>query len=326
MKTKFLYTLVSSENDCYLEQAFLSMASLKYNNPEAKIILLVDQVTNSSFHDNRKKLLSYVDELKVIDVDRESSAFFRSRFIKTNARNLVEGDFLYIDSDTIITKSLNDIDQCQYEIAACQDSHVPFNLNPYKATCKKHAELLNWDLNDDVTYFNSGVIYVKDTQNTRDFYKLWHKEWLSGTKSKVFMDQPSFAKANHIMGDSIRMLDDIWNCELKYGMQFLKDAKIVHYLCSNKNIHSINNVFLLNDQNYFESIKKNCSITDNIKQLFTDPFKGIVSGTTLINNSVYSDSIVWYLLNNRGSIIYNIVNTLFKFLFALRRFFFKTYQ
>lgn len=41
MKTKIIYVLVSNENDCYLEQALVSIYSLRLYNPDANLLLLV---------------------------------------------------------------------------------------------------------------------------------------------------------------------------------------------------------------------------------------------------------------------------------------------
>lgn len=43
MKTKIIYVLVSNENDCYLEQALVSIYSLRLYNPDANLLLLVDE-------------------------------------------------------------------------------------------------------------------------------------------------------------------------------------------------------------------------------------------------------------------------------------------
>lgn len=55
MKTKVAYVVVSSPNDIYLEQAYVSMFSLKHHMPDAYIVLLTDRLTSESLkvHDPR---------------------------------------------------------------------------------------------------------------------------------------------------------------------------------------------------------------------------------------------------------------------------------
>ena len=55
MKTKIIYVLVSNENDCYLEQALVSIYSLRLYNPDANLLLLVDEETSSIYNHRTTK-------------------------------------------------------------------------------------------------------------------------------------------------------------------------------------------------------------------------------------------------------------------------------
>ena len=48
MKTKMVYVLVSNDKDYYLEQAYVSMFSLKKYNPKAQIYVVADQEDRKS--------------------------------------------------------------------------------------------------------------------------------------------------------------------------------------------------------------------------------------------------------------------------------------
>ena len=48
MKTKIVYAVVSDETDIFLEQALLSIFSLKKYNTNAFVELVIDQETNES--------------------------------------------------------------------------------------------------------------------------------------------------------------------------------------------------------------------------------------------------------------------------------------
>lgn len=39
------------------------------------------------------------------------------------------------------------------------------------------------------------------------------------------MDQPAFAKTNYMLNHPVQTLDNVWNCELKHGVKYLKEAK-----------------------------------------------------------------------------------------------------
>ena len=276
MKTHFVYVLTSTENDIYLEQAYVSMFSLKHYMPEAHIVLLTDSTTQSTFTGIREKEIRFADEIIAIDLDAQKfNGQKRSRILKTSVRKYIKGDFLFIDCDTIITKPLDGLEEIDAEIAACWDTHSLFKDNPYRDLCVRHAKLLGWDVEQEEEYFNSGVIYVKDTPLTHQFYDQWNKNWFNGETRGVNMDQPAFALTNFQMGHVVKVLPDIWNCELKHGIKFLKDANIVHYLCTNASKRQDKQLFIMNEKNTLLKIKENGDISSDIVDTIKDPFKGI---------------------------------------------------
>lgn len=72
----------------------------------------------------RSHILELVDEVVSVDVGNGFSPQQRSRILKTSARNLVNGDYLFIDCDTIVLKPIEEIDSCPAEIAAVKDCHT----------------------------------------------------------------------------------------------------------------------------------------------------------------------------------------------------------
>ena len=280
MRTQIVYVLVSSLEDHYLEQAYISMFSLKYHMPESYITLITDRLTADSFTGIRKTETKYIDNLVVVDIDSNRyTAQQRSRQLKTSVRNLIDGDFLYVDCDTIITQSLDEIDSVEFEIAACRDTHAEFSKNPYRDMALRDGHLLGWPIDEEKDYFNGGVIYVKDTPITHEYYRLWNKNLTDGYLVKVFMDQPSFAKTNYEMNHIVKNLPDIWNCELKHGIRYLKDAKIVHYLTTNIAKYQQEQLFILNEKDALTNVKLTGEINDKILSVIKDPFKGLAEVT-----------------------------------------------
>lgn len=220
--------------DIYLEQAYVSMWSLKYHNPTDHIIVLMDTKTKETLSGHREAEIKWAEETIVIDFkENKYTNVQRSRILKTSARRYVTGDFLFVDTDTIITKSLESIDNVSADMAACRDSHSPFKENPYRRMCIEHGKTLGWPIEEEDTYFNSGVIFVKESDLAKRFYERRNANWVDGFHKRFNMDQPAFAKTNYEMGQIVKELDGAWNCELRHGVQYLKDALIVHYLCTN---------------------------------------------------------------------------------------------
>lgn len=326
MKTKIVYVLVSSSKDIYLEQAYISMYSVKYYMPDAHITLLTDKQTEATFTNVREKELKYTDEIISIDIDNKYSAQQRSRILKTSVRKYIKGDFLFIDTDTIIVKPLYDIDLIEADIAACWDTHAPFLLNPYRRMCLEHGKKLKWPIDKEEIYFNSGVIYVKDSKIAHEFYDLWNKNWFDGCKKKVFMDQPSFAKTNYMLNHPIKTLDDIWNCELKHGIRFLKDAFIVHYLCTNVSKNNDHQVFLLNEKQIFlDIIQNDAEIPSIINEVIKDPFKGIYRITHIFaGNDLYffHSELFSFIYKYHDTFIFKVTNLIITKLKLFKRYFF----
>lgn len=326
MKTKLVYILTSTPKDIYLEQMYVSMFSAKQCMPDAHIVLLTDTTTQKTFTGTREKEIQYADEIVAVDLDPQRfNGQQRSRQLKTSARNLIDGDFLFVDCDTIICKPLYEIDNFNFDIAACEDTHSEFQKNPYKRMCLRHGKRLGWPIEKETVYFNSGIIYVKDNERTRDFYKRWNENLLAGYSRNVFMDQPSFAKTNYDFNHIVQKLDDVYNCELKHGIRFLKDAKIVHYLCTNKSVCQEEQLFVMNESRVLEGIKVDAVISEEVKQAIADPFKGLAKVTHCFAGSdvqffttslykemrmLYGRPVLFKIANFIPEVLFRIVNTI----------------
>lgn len=179
MNTKIIYVVSSDETDIYLEQTLLSVFSLRKHNPNAYVELIVDQDTAATITGKREEILKYIDNKVVVNVPKEYNKKETSRFLKTNVREYVDGDYLFVDSDTIITDKLDEIDLFDGDIGAVINNHVPISQysNNYASLIRRIAKQEGWEISDDVQYFNSGVLYVKDTEKARHFCSDWHQKW-----------------------------------------------------------------------------------------------------------------------------------------------------
>ena len=231
MITKLVFVLTCSEKGTYIEQALMSVWSAHHRNPDAHIVLLTDDKTNELLQGVRGEVLRYVSEKIVVPFeDKEASMMYRSRWIKTSARELVRGDFLFVDCDTICQHSLDEIDHIDCEIGAVLESHLIVNdycQGLYDST-KEETVTIGVDLDEEKLYFSSGVILVRDTERTHRIYKLWHQYWMEGNEIGLKIDQPALAKANREMGHIIKQIPDIYNCILFTRPPFIREAHILH--------------------------------------------------------------------------------------------------
>lgn len=231
MRTKIVYVLVSSLQDTYYEQCLVSVWSLKNYNPKSVIIILTDQKTNETLVENRKELKNLADEIKVINTPDQYTSWQSSREIKTNIRKHIKGDFLFIDTDTVICSPLDEIDTIKSEIAIVPDFHTSFKDYPFrKYIFNEMKRLFNQDVSNVDNYFNSGVIFAKDTPLVHNFFEQWHNNWEhSALKKNNPKDQPALLKTDADAGQIIDILDGSYNCQIAASIRFLTNAKIIHF-------------------------------------------------------------------------------------------------
>ena len=235
---KFVYALVSSENDYYAEQALISMHSLRLHNPDACIVLVTDSATLNTLTGNRAQIKDYVNEYVTVNPPAEFTPVQKSRFIKTSLRQNVKGDFLYIDNDTIIVDSLDALEELDCEMGAVLDLHTTADNNVQLNWYLKHTKKEFWGYN---RYFNGGVLFVRDTENTHKLFADWHRLWNEErVKYGINKDQPTFAQANVANGCLIKELDDYYNCQIfmPYGKRYALTARIIHYFYNTRDINS----------------------------------------------------------------------------------------
>ncbi len=251
------------------------------------MVLLVDDKTGIYIEEKCKTALAYVNEVVRITFPEEFDNKKRSRYLKTNARNYIAGDYLFIDTDTIITSSLSMIDEFDVLIGAVFDQHSPlFQHFSFKEIKYKMAKL-GYDIRNTDSYYNSGVMYVKDVIETRNFYRKWHENYVEGNKYKIFTDQQSLLKVNAEM-NMISPLGGEWNCQIMNDISNLRDAKIIHYFCTGGHKKNPIPPYKLMSMDVCENIRKSgyrvnsklIYIIENSKYLYNTPVR-VFSGEDL---------------------------------------------
>lgn len=325
MKTPIIYVLISNDKDFYCEQAIISLVSLHMYNYGVKAILVTDHDTYQTLTGNRKRLIQLVSDIKIVDVPTSFSMLQKSRFIKTSLREIIQGDYLFIDTDTIICSSLEDIDNFKEDIGAVKDHHLTMADLPEsdKKLIYQRASVTSWDITpQDTIYFNSGVLFVKDTPKTHELYKLWHKYWLSNIARNLNFDQPALGKANSLTNNLIKELDGIWNCQLATnGIKFLHEAKIIHYYYKplwykkDKEIYP----YLFYNEAFWKNIKKYDTIPDDIMKQIKEAKSAFSANTYLASGediTILSSTIFHFIefLYYKRPTIFQGLNSIFKYI------------
>ena len=310
MKTKIVYALVSSPSDFYLEQALISVHSLRIHNPNAIVELVVDAITNMNLVEKRAKIRKYVDEVHVVETPEGYNPVQRSRYLKTNLRRFVKGDYLFVDCDTIICDSLSDIDDVEADVAMVADlnGELAFSDVAILARCDKAG----FQQMKGQPYFNSGVVYSKDTLQSNKLYDRWYENWCQSDSHGVKYDQPALCAANVESGKIIQELDGIWNCQFKMqGFPHLKKAKVMHYYSNNGENDAL---FTLPMDMLYQEVRDN-GITPLIEELIchakTDFYAVMTVNKEQFMN--FFNSHILYVYTNRPA-LYKILERIGKVL------------
>lgn len=228
MKTQIVYTLISSEKDYFLEELWVSLYSLRSYHPEVTVKVMVDEPTKL-YMERFPKLCDLITEIVVVPVSEKYNAKQRSRVIKTTVRNVIDGNYLFIDTDTVICKPLDEIDNLSCDIAAVPDGHLPLKECMFPPTNVVN-DIFEVNASDAKYWFNSGVMFVADNERTRMFYKRWNENWTYSCFEKgQSQDQPALLATDKEFGYIIEELSGIYNAQVAMSLKFFADAAIVHW-------------------------------------------------------------------------------------------------
>lgn len=256
MKTKVVYSLISSPDDFYLEQLILSVISLKQYNPDAFIEIVTDATTERGLKGWRSNIRHMVNNITVVDVPCHFNNMLRSRYLKTKLRSIIKDNYLFLDTDTIICDNLASIDDLKDDLMMVSDYNDSNCLTDSEVVkkCKQAG------FNDmyGKSYFNSGVMFVKDSKTCHEFYEEWHSNWLVSSANGINFDQPSLNFTNHRFNDIIQELSGTWNCQIYFnGFHCLHNSHVIHYAGGGNNVRLLEIYKMIRTEEPLPRILKN---------------------------------------------------------------------
>lgn len=273
---KYVYVLVSSEDDLYYEQCLMSAWSLRFQMPDADIIVLTDNRTAQTFTPEKKRaeLEKQVSHIIAVDFEDSVGKAERSRLIKTSIPDYVDGDFLYIDCDTIICGDLSSIEEYEYEAAGVLDGHVMLDEHIHRDYFLARDKALGFTGTKAAGFnINGGVILFRSTDYARSLFRAWNEAWkYSAYQKHDLHDQSALNEANVRTGLKMQLFPGEWNCQPSHGgLAFLKDAKIIHYYSSEFAGKYYIPYYKLADKSLQMRIKDAGGIPDDIQAMLREP-------------------------------------------------------
>ena len=286
MGLKIVFDVISSEEDNYFEQAWVSMFSLRHFNPDAYVVLLTDDTTAQTIEKTyRKKAKQLIDDIVGVPFDKQYSNKEKSRWIKTSMRRLVRGDFLFIDADTIVAGALDEsyFEGFQNFIGAVHDYNCSSQLICHSAIFKimyvdRLKNIYGIDYKKETDVYNSGVLFVKDVPEAYALFDAWHKNWLIAKDKGVCLDQLPLVKTCQDMGNPIQSMSGIYNCQVKFSIQYLHKAIILHTF-SHQQDSSLSPIL---GSYIYDEIKRSQDLSEKIKDIILNAKNTFVSPCFLV--------------------------------------------
>lgn len=202
----------------YLIMALFSINTLRRKKSKIPVIV----ITNLHFNYEKLEFWSQeLDHVKFIDVNTTLN-----REIKTNLyKHVPFNQVAYIDADTYILNDLGHI----WTFFDYFD--VALKLNPTRQSKIGKGDQLILNSRTfvrDLPHFNSGVIFFKKSDKTKNFFSTWYKYFKKGG---ITYDQVSLIEAIFKTDVRILPLTADWNYfpDWKYFIGKVKTPFIVHY-------------------------------------------------------------------------------------------------
>ena len=169
---KLVYVVVGAEKTEYLNMLRISLASARRHMPAITIEIVTDEETGRALSKGEIPE-KYRAEIIAVPIEGDYNTVERSRVLKTNLRELVSGDFLYLDTDTIICEDISELEMpgsvCLVADAHCLLSEQEEGGEPVRRMARRRG----LDLDGCVHYYNGGVMAVRDDPAAHAFFQKW---------------------------------------------------------------------------------------------------------------------------------------------------------
>lgn len=227
-----VYVVCDSEWGGIARMTWVSVQSLKKMHPDWSVTLVVDRSTSQRLQESGRLLLAAVDRVVVVEpncLDLKT----QSRWIKVRIGEFVKGTFLFLDSDTLVLRSLKSLQSEIADIAAVTDNSL---TSPAEAMGDRIRSLYEgWGWPTELPfYFNSGVIRVQGGEGSEEVFRQWTQLWEFCRQKEFVFDQPAFNMAVFKAGVSVSVLPREFNSIVMLYPQQMRDARIAHFYQSSK--------------------------------------------------------------------------------------------
>jgi len=224
------FVLSAKDLGLYADMAAVAVLAVRRLHPQARIILVTDEPTVRAIEHGNHALGNIVSEI-IIQPTGTDDPIVSSRHLRTVLRQLVKGDYLYLDNDAIAVRPLNRGWPKGADLALARDWNQRGILADALPIIENLRVKLGWEFLPD-PYFNNGVIFVRDTPAADAFYIEWHRRWRQTLSLGIPQDQMPFNSVIAAGFAKVAILPDRDNWVTESTVMLRGRARIFHFFAS----------------------------------------------------------------------------------------------
>lgn len=226
-----VYCITSSGGDLYEAMTRVSLATLRLTNPGARITIACDEQTHQALQASGSQLFHEADEVRGFPTP-DGPPTYRNRYVKTQLGRLIDGPFLFLDSDTVVRKPLTPLLDLHCDIAAAPNHSADTLAEQIWSEDQANLDTMGWQVREP--YVNGGVIWYADTPAAQRFAEAWHRNWLANVvRTGRYRDQPALNQALSAEPEiQLHTLSHCWNAQIGIRSDLAEEALIWHIYSS----------------------------------------------------------------------------------------------
>lgn len=224
------YVVISTGWDRHSQMAWVSAHSVRRQEPNARIVIVVEGTTPGANEEMTARFASIADSI-IAKRASVSAPVAKSRFHKIALRDYVDGDFIYLDSDTLAVAPFADVLESAGEVGAVADFNFDISHGWFPAVAEQPFRQLGWQY--PLPYqLNAGVIFLRDTPAVHAFSKEWLARFQASTALPHVWDQVTFNSALFATNVPHEVLPHGYNAMVVKRNYRFKSARILHFFGS----------------------------------------------------------------------------------------------
>lgn len=236
---QFAYVVVHHGETPFLQMMYVSVLALRRVHPSSNVVALCDPRTREAVHTEAPDLEDVVDDWRVHQVGQPSPMLV-SRSLKTRMRQLLDGDFLFLDVDAIPRRAIDAPFRWACDLAASYN----YNRAPKRYLGSPGLARLATAWSGRAfprdAYFASGLMYWADTPAARELANRWHELWLEDIEPSKGRDMPALNRAIVDLQPVVRPLPGNFHAIMDKGLYRGRNPRVLHFFTSNWHKRSYN--------------------------------------------------------------------------------------